>query len=224
MSRPPEILADYVLGALSAAETRALEAHLETCPGCRQEVRRLQGAFYALPDALPQQALPEDVWEKLQARRKVPKRYTPRRYIGPRRERWAAAAVFLALLAGSLGWGLDRNQEFRRLEAEQQVLTAWMNNPDLVIRPLRPLAGAFPGILCTYPDGRALLVQKENPPRGTAYEVWGLVAGDRTALGTTTGRVLRLRSGGYDAIEVSLEPLRGDVREGPTQLVGRVSL
>ncbi|CAA9575974.1 MAG: hypothetical protein AVDCRST_MAG86-2253 [uncultured Truepera sp.] len=219
MSRPPETLADYVLGALSAAETRALEAHLETCPGCRREVRRLQGAFYALPDALPQQALPEDAWEKLQARRKVPRRYT-----GPRTERWAAAAVFLVLLAGSLGWGLDRNQAFRRLEAEQQVLTAWMNNPELVIRPLEPLGGAFSGILCTYPDGRALLVQKETPPRGTAYEVWGLIAGDRTALGTTTGRVLRLRSGGYDAIEVSLEPLREGAREGPTQLVGRVSL
>lgn len=209
------MLTDYVLGSLSRNETRVLEMHLKTCRDCRQEVYRLQETFYALPDALPLLAPPEDVWRKLQARRRAPRRFTGR---------WAAAAVFSVLLIGSLGWGVEQQQNFRRVEAEQAVLTAWMNNPDLTIRPLNSGTEAFPGILCTYPDGRALLVQKEDPPRGQVYRVWGVTGTNRTALGATTSRILRLRSEGFDAIEVGLE-LRHDGEPGrPTQVIGRVSL
>lgn len=220
MSRPPETLSDYVLGSLPPDEARALKSHLETCSSCRREVYRLQETFYALPDALPQQTPPAHGWHHLQTRRQAPRRYQLTRRSGTS---WAVAAVFLVLLAGSMGWGLDRNQALRRLEVEQKVLTAWMNHPDLTIRPLNPLVEAFPGILCTYPDGRALLVQKDDPPQGMVYEVWGVAGTDRTALGTTTSRLLRLRSEGFDAIEVSLEA-RSANRDQPTQLVGRTSL
>ena len=222
MSRPTELLADYVLGTLSPNETQALEAHLETCEACRQEVRRLQGTFYALPDALPLQTPPEDAWRKLQARRRPPHRPVYGPIFGV--SRWAAAAAFSLLLVGSLVWGGVQQQQFRRVEAEQQVLTAWMNNPELTIRPLSPGTAAFPGILCTYPDGRALLVEKEDPPRGLVYRVWGVTSTGRTALGTTTSRILRLRSEGFGAIEVSLEPRRSSDQNGPTQVIGRVSL
>ena len=226
MSRPAEILSDYVLGLLSPDKAQALEAHLKACKACQQEVYGLQKTFYALPDALTLQAPPEDAWRKLQARRHTtprpqlyPDHPTPRRSAG----RWAAAAVFLVLLSGSF-WGLEQNQKFRQLEAEQKVLTAWMNNPELTIRPLSTDAAAFPGILCTYPDGRALLVQKEDPPRGLVYRAWGVNGTSRTMLGSTTSRILRLRSEGFSALEVSLEPRRSSEQEGPTQIIGRVSL
>ena len=222
MSRPTETLADYVLGLLSPDEARALEAHLETCETCRQEVGRLERTFYALPDALPLQTPPEDGWRKLQARRHPPHHsvYGPvYGVVG----RWAAVTALSLLLVGSLVWGLMQHQNFRRAQAEQAVLTAWMNNPDLTIRSLGT-GTAFPGILCTYPDGRALLVQKEDPPRGQVYRVWGVTGGSRTALGATTSRILRLRSEGFDTIEVSLEPRRSDQAGGPGQVIGRVSL
>lgn len=213
------MLTDYVLGSLSRNETQALETHLETCRDCQQEVYRLQETFYALPDALPLQTPPEDVWRKLRARR-----HAPRRFLAVGTGRWAAAAVFSVLLIGSLGWGVEQQQNFRRVEAEQAVLTAWMNNPDLTIRPLRSRTEAFPGILCTYPDGRALLVQKEDPPRGQVYRVWGVTGTNRTALGATTSRILRLRSEGFDAIEVGLELRHDGETSRPTQVIGRVSL
>lgn len=221
MSRPTETLTDYVLGFLAPGEIRALEAHLETCADCRQEVYRLRETFYALPDALPLQAPPEDAWRKLQARRHPPRRFLN---VGKFAGRWAAAAVFTVLLIGSLVWGLEQQQKFRRVESEQKVLTAWMNNPELSIRPLSGGTATFSGILCTYPDGRALLVQKEDPPRGLVYRVWGVSGTGRTALGATTSRILRLRSEGFDAVEVSLES-RYDGEPGPpTQIIGRVSL
>lgn len=218
MSRPTETLADYVLGTLSRDETQALETHLETCAACRHEVSRLRETFYALPDALPLQAPPEDAWRKLQARR-----LSPRRPAYGSLRRWATAAVFSLLLVGSFVWGVAQQQKFRRVEAEQRVLTAWMNNPELTILPLSPGTASFPGILCTYPDGRALLVQKEEPPRGHVYRVWGVAGPDRTALGTTTSRILRFRSEGFDALEVSLEPRQGG-ESRPTRVIGRVSL
>ena len=225
MSRPTETLADYVLGALSADETRALEAHLETCETCRQEVYRLKEALYVLLDVLPLQTPPAGVWHKVQGRRQ--RRWRGRlRYPDARRfvTPWLAAVFFSVLLVGGLGWGLERNYELRRLESEQGVLTAWMNNPELTIRPLSTSGEAFPGILCTYPDGRALLVQKENPPRGTVYRVWGVTGTNRTVLGTTKSRILRLRSEGFDAVEVGLEPRQSSEQERPTQIIGRVSL
>lgn len=220
MSRSTETLTDYVLGLLSLDETRALEAHLGMCADCRQEVYRLRETFYALPDALPLQAPPEDAWRKLQARRRAPRRLLN---VGKFTGRWAAAAVFSLLLVGSLVWGFEQQQKFTRVESEQRVLTAWMNNPDLTILPLSGGTAAFPGILCTYPDGRALLVQKEDPPRGQVYRVWGVRGTGRTALGTTTSRILRLRSEGFETIEVSLEPRQSNGRE-PTQVIGRASL
>ena len=227
MSRPTETLADYVLGSLSAEEARALGAHLEGCAECRERVKRLQATFYALPDALPLQRPPEDAWRKLQARRAVAssggvprrsRRSVARQTVG----RWALAAVCLLLL-GSLGWGLKQSQQLTKLEHEQLVLAAWMNHPDLTIRPLQGGGEAFPGVVCTYPDGRALLVQRDNPPRGLVYRVWGLKGVNRTDLGTTGDRLLPLNTAGFDAFEVGLEP-RGDGQSAAAQLIGRVSL
>lgn len=229
MSRPVETLADYVLGVLSAEEARALEVHLQGCATCREEVKRLEVAFYALPDALPQQAPPENTWRNLQARRSVPQRS---QYLRPRSPRpplghqtagrWALAAVCLLLL-GSLGWSSRQNQQITKLEREQFALAAWMNHPDLTIRPLKDGGGAFPGVICTYPDGRALLVQKDNPPRGMVYRVWGLRGTNRTDLGTTPDRLLPLNTVGFNAFEVALEP-RGDDHDSAAQVIGRVSL
>ncbi len=228
MSRPTETLADYVLGSLAPEEARALEAHLEGCAECRERVKRLQATFYALPDALSLQKPPEDAWRKLQARRAslvspggAPRRSRRSAFARQTVGRWALAAVCLLLL-GSLGWGLKQNQQLTKLGHEQAALAAWMNHPDLTIRPLQGGGDAFPGVICTYPDGRALLVQKDNPPRGMVYRVWGLKGVNRTDLGTTVDRLLPLNTEGFDAFEVGLEP-RGDGQPA-AQLIGRVSL
>ena len=40
--RVVEIMTDYLEGALTAAESRRLEHHLETCPGCTEYLRQLR--------------------------------------------------------------------------------------------------------------------------------------------------------------------------------------
>jgi anti-sigma factor RsiW len=52
MSCDPERVTGFVDGELSAAETREIEVHLESCQGCREQAdseRRLRGRLAALP-------------------------------------------------------------------------------------------------------------------------------------------------------------------------------
>ena len=52
-----ELVTEYLDGAMAPAEARALEAHLETCPGCTeylQQMRAIAGSLRPLSgDALP---------------------------------------------------------------------------------------------------------------------------------------------------------------------------
>ena len=46
-----ELITDYLEGALSPAQTRRLERHLETCPGCTEyleQMRALAGSLRGL--------------------------------------------------------------------------------------------------------------------------------------------------------------------------------
>jgi anti-sigma factor RsiW len=48
-----EIVADYLEGALSAAEERRLRRHLDTCPGCAEyleQLRTIAGSLRGLTD------------------------------------------------------------------------------------------------------------------------------------------------------------------------------
>jgi anti-sigma factor RsiW len=56
-SEAVEIITDYLEGALSAAEARRLERHLETCPGCTEyvaQMRTLAGSLEGVTeDSIP---------------------------------------------------------------------------------------------------------------------------------------------------------------------------
>jgi anti-sigma factor RsiW len=48
-----ELVTDYLEGVLPQAETRRLERHLETCPGCRdylEQLRAIAGSLRGLTD------------------------------------------------------------------------------------------------------------------------------------------------------------------------------
>jgi anti-sigma factor RsiW len=55
-----ELVTDYLEGALPAAESRRVEAHLETCPGCTDyvaQMRSLAGSLGNLrEDSIPAEA------------------------------------------------------------------------------------------------------------------------------------------------------------------------
>jgi anti-sigma-K factor RskA len=60
-------LAAYLLGSLEAEETEALEAHLEGCEHCRDELRWLQPAIDMIGESVPQLEPPPGLRARLMA-------------------------------------------------------------------------------------------------------------------------------------------------------------
>ena len=61
-----ELVTEYLDGAMATAEARALEAHLETCPGCTEyleQMRAIAGSLRPVTD----DALPDGVRDDLLA-------------------------------------------------------------------------------------------------------------------------------------------------------------
>ncbi len=61
-----DLLGAYALDAVDPGEAAAVEAHLGTCPGCRDEIARLQEAAGAL--AGPEEEPPSELWDGIAAR------------------------------------------------------------------------------------------------------------------------------------------------------------
>ncbi|WP_329519265.1 anti-sigma factor family protein [Spirillospora sp. NBC_01491] len=102
----------YVLGAIDPAERSRLEAHLETCPVCRDELAGLAGlpALLGRVDEaqLTQVAGPEpELLEGLLARAAAGRRPAPARWLRVARPWWPLVAVAcLLLVVGGLLGGL----------------------------------------------------------------------------------------------------------------------
>ena len=93
MARPK--LSAFVDGDLEAPVSRAVAAHLETCPACRADLESLRATLEALVD-LPRVACPEPIASRVQERLDMERR-------GPGlallfRPRWAARPLFLPSL------------------------------------------------------------------------------------------------------------------------------
>jgi predicted anti-sigma-YlaC factor YlaD len=98
-----ERLDDYVDGALPAAQTREVEAHLQGCAACRQEEKALRNLLAVAAGLARETSPPRDLWPEIAERIR-----SERRGIGSW-PRWAAAAlaaaavVSIALLASVVG-------------------------------------------------------------------------------------------------------------------------
>lgn len=127
-------LDDDVSGELDGPLASELGSHLESCPECREEARRLRGML-ALAAALPREIEPErDLWPAIAARLGSEGHAVPaprRRLVG-----WAglaAAAVLLVALSAAITARLMRSaldtQAVRHVVSEIQPAVA--SNPDL---------------------------------------------------------------------------------------------
>jgi anti-sigma-K factor RskA len=156
----------YVLGAMPADERERFEAHLETCPECREEVDELRPAAEALPMAsppvVPPRALKDRVMAEVEreaallaqagpdADRPRPAREKRRRggwawLSGWRLAPVAVALVLAGVLAGSLLGGGTKTYQFQGASAELEVTD----------------------------DGATLVADNlAAPPEGKVYEVW----------------------------------------------------
>jgi hypothetical protein len=87
---PHDILAEYVDGVLGPDQRASVEAHLSSCPACRQEVAMATEARRALA-ALPEVPAPAGVTLRVRRQARRPSRAG----------RWVAAAAAAAVLAGA---------------------------------------------------------------------------------------------------------------------------
>jgi anti-sigma-K factor RskA len=158
----------YVLGAMPAAEREAFEAHLSTCPECREEVEELRPAAEALPMASPLMTPPPALKDRIMAE--------------VERE---------AELLGAAGAGADRPARTER-RRRGSWLSGWRLAP---VAATVLAAGVLVGVSLGGPDERTIsanveaagasaelhvegdqaMLVAENlpaPPEGRVYEVW----------------------------------------------------
>ena len=170
-------LGAYVLDALDGDERRRLDAHLEACDACAQELRHYRAVAGALPLALPPLSPPADAWRRIHemvGRPAVRRRSTPEavwRWV--RAARWpAAVAVTLVLVA----WNVTLHRQLWRYAEGPQVEKLARRPGRLVIlgSPTLPHASAR---LFAAVDGRGghLAVSGLKPlPADRVYQLWFL--------------------------------------------------
>lgn len=109
MTHPEDLLADYVDGTLSDTERAVVDAHLDTCAACRQEVELATGAVSALA-SLPEEPVPLGVTGPVLV--EAGARFEGRRAAAWHRLQWVAgAAAAAALVAVFVIGGLGRDGE-----------------------------------------------------------------------------------------------------------------
>ncbi len=132
-----ESAALYALGALSAEEFRAFEAHLASCPECTAEVADLQPVVGALARAVPQYDPPENLKARVTAaavrqgsppvgRRvdSVAPIVSPSLDEGGSAMRWIGLAAMLVLTVGLAGYTFSLRARVSSLESQLNLALA----------------------------------------------------------------------------------------------------
>jgi hypothetical protein len=208
-----ELLPLYALDALSPAEREQVEAGLNQHPELQAELTGLRAASAELMLALPPEPLPAGLEEKV-VRRVVSPRLEPVKAleIKPLSLPWtrliaplaAAAALVVAVWAGTWGWGW-----FQALgDPRSQVINLVDSGGNTVGRAL------------IRSDRKTFLVLSDAPlPSGKVYQAWGIGQGQPIPLNTFRRKVVVIAlPPGANALAVSAEPPGGSAQ--PTQVLG----
>jgi len=168
------LLGAYALGGLDPAEVVAVEAHLEGCAACREELRELESVARALPladvtrlDPKPEPAreLVSRVLERLAREREVRRRQQLRRAI-------AAAAAVAAIIVLFVGLAVTNREPARG--GTHIALTGQEVTAEATLR--------------AKPAGTEVELRGDGFEPGEAYWLWLTGAdGDRVGAGTFRG-------------------------------------
>ncbi|HEU4847199.1 MAG TPA: anti-sigma factor [Rubrobacteraceae bacterium] len=192
-----DLLGPYVMGALGPEEEREVEAHLEECPSCREEVADLRLAHERLTDLVNmEESPPPELKDRLLTG--MPRRET-------RRVPLVAAAAILCALAvlGVL--------YYTGFFAPDEVASANLQATDLA-----PKAGGELRVREEDPNARAELEVwgLPQPGKDEYYELWFGKEGGRMSAGTFTvdarGRetltmTVPEKASSYDQVGITIE-------------------
>jgi anti-sigma-K factor RskA len=206
-----EQAAAYALEALDASERNTFEVHLAGCPVCRAEVTELRSVSESLAFAVPAEAPPPGLRERVLAEARASARSTMPDVVPlrpPSRFRivpWLAAAASLVLAVG-LGWQVGRERDARQIaERDLQQTQTRLAEADrlaagrdsllrVVLSPAATTAklaatGQSPTVQLVWHRAAGVIVLSHanlSPAaNGRTYQLWGLTsAGTPMSLGT----------------------------------------
>lgn len=171
-SRWSEDLAAYALGALDAREAAELERHLEGCEHCQEELRWLQPAVQALPEAVERQEPPPRLRETLMAEVRADAVPAPAPAKSTRRN-WffkpaMGFAVLALLVAGVVGYEVGRDD----------------SGPSPGAKPLvsRQAGGVVVKMVPEGKGGTLHISHLHQPEPGKVLEAWVLREGEVEAV------------------------------------------
>lgn len=209
-------LAAYLLGSLDPREATEFERHLEGCEHCREEMRWLEPALHALPEAVERQEPPPQLRESLMAEVRRDARAEAPADVRPAApwRRWllrpaVGFAVLALLVAGVVGYevGKDGGDEG--------------GGASTIVRQI----GGMTVTMITEGDGGKLeLAGVPQPPKDKVFEAWverdgeveavpALIVPDRHGHAETTIADMS----GVETLMVTVEPRGGsDIPTGET--------
>ena len=159
----------YALGALGAEDARALEAHLQTCEACRNELASYRAVSENLLTALPPQPPPLALRKQLQSR--LPSARSVQKTARPRFV-WSFSQLALGgVLALLFVMNVFSFLEMRELHRQQLTVQRQLRNNQLALAMLSyPSTEAIP-IVAGEISGTALLDRDRN---SAALVMWNL--------------------------------------------------
>jgi anti-sigma-K factor RskA len=231
MDEPHLLSGGYAADALDDAERREFEAHLESCPQCREEARGLRETTAVLAAALATAPPPAMRSRVLDAIATTPQ--LPAQPAGPtvlaeararkhpdRRRRWAPLAAACVVLLAGIGLGAVGAIQLREAHRSQQLadrVLAILGDPRAQ-RVTAPVSGGGSATLVVA-DARAAVVTAGLPglPDDRAYQLWvirpeqirsaGLGPGGTAGAGSWARLLDGVRSG--DKVAITVEPAGG---------------
>ena len=196
-----ELLGAYALDAVDADEAAAVEAHLDECPRCRDEVaRHLETAAFLASAGAP---APEGVWSRIAASlEEAPPRpldLTRISRLAGRSERRslparpvAAIAAIAASVIGVLGFQVQHQDErldrlspaIEQRGLDEAVAAALFDDRSAKVKLVSDSGTLFANAV-VQPDGKGYLVGHNLPdlPSGLTYQLWGLAGDQMVSLG-----------------------------------------
>jgi anti-sigma-K factor RskA len=175
-----ELAALYALGALTASDCRAFEAHMDGCPACAADVRSLSGVAGALAQSVPQQEPPPELRSRVLARVGHPdpseqRSRSARRTLSPASRAWLATAALLALSVGLGAYAATLRGRIDALEARLREAILRADASDSQIAELRRVSiqtGSQMAVLASPDLQRIDLSGQAAAPQASGRAFW----------------------------------------------------
>ncbi|MGQ0830240.1 MAG: anti-sigma factor domain-containing protein [Microthrixaceae bacterium] len=242
-----ELLGAYALHAVEPAERALVEAHLDACPRCRDELRGHVGVAAMLGNSGGD--APDGVWDRIVGsleevppplRLSLSDDATVVPLAARRRERGgrvaiavagAAAAVTIGVLGVKVvqqGDEIDRVRSALGNDAMLAAANLALVDPRAIETELVSPDGSVTASAVVLPDGTGYLLARDLPglPPDRTYQLWGQTSGGLISLGvlgSSPGQVVAFRASGDVAALAITDEVAGGVSQSKNApaLIGR---